>query len=92
VTLSFIDERQFQIVIQPVLPLHKCADHAPAEFAVESLYSVADSTAAEEAAADPDVVESTVEPLHSATNPAGFGAALTKTFSLCVQVWILSLR
>jgi hypothetical protein len=27
-----------------------------------------------------------VEPLHSAADPAGSGAALTETFCLCVQV------
>jgi hypothetical protein len=53
VGFSFIDERQFLIVIQPVLPLHECADHAPTEFAVEPLHSVVDSTIAEEVAADP---------------------------------------
>jgi hypothetical protein len=78
-TLSFIDERQFLTVIQPVLPLHECADHAPAEFATETLHSVADSTAV-------DPTESAVEPLHSATDPAGSGAALTETFCLCFQV------
>jgi hypothetical protein len=48
-------------VIQPILPLHECADPAPVESAVESLHSVGDSAAVEESA---------VEPLHSAPNPA----------------------
>jgi hypothetical protein len=69
-------------VIQPVLPLHECADHAPTEFAIEPIHSVADSTAAKEAATDP----AAVEPLHSATDPTSSGAALTETFCLCVLV------
>jgi hypothetical protein len=36
-TLSFIDERQFLTVIHSILPLHECADPAPAEFAIEHL-------------------------------------------------------
>jgi hypothetical protein len=44
-TLSFVDERQFLIVIQQVLPLHECADHAPAEFAADPLHSITDSAA-----------------------------------------------
>jgi hypothetical protein len=84
--LSFIDERQLLTVIQPILPLQDCANHAPAEFAAGPLHSVVDSTAAEEAAADPTVVESTVEPLHSVVDPAGSNTALTETFCLCVQV------
>jgi hypothetical protein len=39
VTLSFVDERQFLTVIQPVLPLHECADHAPTKFDTEPLHS-----------------------------------------------------
>jgi hypothetical protein len=31
-------------------------------------------------------VESAVEPLHSAADPAGSGAALTESFCLCVRV------
>jgi hypothetical protein len=77
VTLSFIDEGQFLTVIQPVLPLHECADPTPAESAVESFHSVADSTAANPA---------TIEPLHSAIDPTGSGAALTETSWLCVWV------
>jgi hypothetical protein len=57
-------------VIQHVLPLHECVDHALAEFATEHLHSVTDSAAAKEAAAD----------------PASSGTALTQTFCLCVQV------
>jgi hypothetical protein len=73
-------------MIQPVLPLHECTDHAPTEFAVEPLHSVADSDAAEEAAADPTTVEFAVEPLHSTADLAGSGAALTETFCLRVRV------
>jgi hypothetical protein len=81
VTLSFIDEGQFLTVIQPVLPLHECADPTPAESAVEPFHSVADSTAA-----NPATIESTIEPLHSAVDPTGSGAALTETSWLCVWV------
>jgi hypothetical protein len=86
VTLSFVDGRQFLTVIQSVLPLHECANHAPAEFTTESLHSVDDSTVAEEAAIDPAAVESVVEPLHSIVDPTSSGAALIETFCLCVQV------
>jgi hypothetical protein len=68
-------------VIQPVLPLH--------EYATEPLQDVAESIAdpsATEAAADPAAIESIAKPLHSVDDPAGFGAALTETFCLCVQV------
>jgi hypothetical protein len=78
VTLSFVDKRLFLTVIQPVLPLHECANHAPAE----PLHSADDSAAAEEAAAD----HAAIEPLHSATDSATSGAALIETFCLCVQV------
>jgi hypothetical protein len=61
VTLSFIDERQVLTVIQPMLPLHECADPALAEFTAEPLHSVGDSAAVEEFA---------IEPLHSAVDPA----------------------
>jgi hypothetical protein len=47
-------------VIQPMLPLHGCANPAPAESAAEPLHSIGDSAAVE---------ESIVEPLHSATDP-----------------------
>jgi hypothetical protein len=80
--MSFVDERQFLTVIQPVLPPHECANHAPAKFAPKPLHSVTDSAAAEEVAADP----AAIEPLHSTADPAGSGAALTETFYLCVQV------
>jgi hypothetical protein len=73
-------------MIQPVLPLHECVEHAPAEFAAEPLYSIVNSAATEEAAADPTAIESAAEPLHSAAGPAGSGVALTKTFCLCVWV------
>jgi hypothetical protein len=89
-TLSFVDERQFLTEIQPVLPLHECADPASAESTTEPLHSLADS-----APADPANVESlhsstdpvgSGESLHSATDPTGSGAALTRTFCLCIQV------
>jgi hypothetical protein len=76
-TLSFIDERQFLTVIQPVLPLCECADHAPAKFAAEPLHSVADS-----AATDP--TESAIDALQVAADPTGSGASLTETFCLCL--------
>jgi hypothetical protein len=84
VTLSFIDEKQFLTMIQPVLPLHECVDHAPAEFAAKPFHSIADSATTEEVAADPAAVESTIELLHFATRRASSGAALTETFCLCV--------
>jgi hypothetical protein len=59
-----------------VLPLHECAVE-PLQDAVEF---VADPTTAKATA------ESAAEPLHSAVDPAGSGAALTKTFCLCVSV------
>jgi hypothetical protein len=73
-------------MIQPVLPLYECANHAPTESAAEPLHSVADSVATEEATADPADVESAIEPLHSTTDPARSGAAWTETFCLCVRV------
>jgi hypothetical protein len=81
-TLFFIDERQFLIVIQPVLPFHECADPAPAESVIEPLHSIVDSAAT----VDPADVESVVEPLHSDADPIGSSAALTKKFCLCVRV------
>jgi hypothetical protein len=81
-TLPLIDERQCLTVIQSVLPLHECANHAPAEIATELLHSVADSIATKEATADPTIVE----PLHSTANPTGSSVALTETFCLCVRV------
>jgi hypothetical protein len=61
VTLSFVDERQVLIVIQPMLPLHECADPASTESAAEPLHSIGDFATIE---------ESVVEPLHSAADPA----------------------
>jgi hypothetical protein len=66
VTLSFVDKRQFLTVIQPVLPLHECADPAPTEFVAP----IESTTPAEFAAA----VEYAAEPLNSAA-----GAAPTET-------------
>jgi hypothetical protein len=47
-TLTFVDETKFLTVIQPVLPLHECANPAAAESATaesvaEPLNSVTDS-------------------------------------------------
>jgi hypothetical protein len=58
-------------VIQPMLPLHECAAK-PLQDPAESI--------AETAAA-----ESTVEPLHSAADPAGSSAALTEICCLSVR-------
>jgi hypothetical protein len=67
-------------VIQPVLPLHECAYHAPTEFAAKPLHSIADSTAVEEAGSNTTAIESAVEPLYSAADPVGSGAALIERF------------
>ena len=48
-TLSFVDERQVPTVIQPMLPLHECADPTAAESVDEPLQSVAYSDAADDA-------------------------------------------
>jgi hypothetical protein len=67
-------------MIQPVLPLHECV--------AETLQDVAESIAdpaTTKAAASPAAVESTTEPLHSATDLAGSGATLTEIFFLCVR-------
>jgi hypothetical protein len=63
-------------MIQLLLPLHECV--------AEPLQDVVESVA------DPAVTEATANPtatelFHSATDPAGFDAALTETFCLCVQ-------
>jgi hypothetical protein len=73
-------------VIQPILPLHECA--------VEPLQDVVESVAspkAAEATNDCAAAESAVEHLHYAADTAGFGAALTKAFCLCVRFLILSI-
>jgi hypothetical protein len=62
-------------VIHPVLPIYECATE-PLQDATKSVVG----HAAAEAATDP-----ATEPLHSAANPTGSGAALTETFCLCVQ-------
>jgi hypothetical protein len=60
-------------VIQPILPLHKCADPAPTEYAVAE--STTDPALVESAvAADPAPAESSAEPLYSAA-----GATLIET-------------
>jgi hypothetical protein len=64
-----------------VLPLHECA----AEPLQDATELVADPTA-DEATADPAVVESAAESLHSAADHAGSGATVTETFCLCVHV------
>jgi hypothetical protein len=65
-------------VIQPILPLHKCADPAPTEYAVAEsplAESTTDPALVESAvAADPAPAESSAEPLYSAA-----GATLTET-------------
>jgi hypothetical protein len=68
-------------MIQPVLPVHECANPSPAEPPAKPLYSVADSTAAKA-----DANPATVESLHFAADPAGSGVALTEIFCLCVGV------
>jgi hypothetical protein len=68
VILSFVDERQFLTVIQLILPLHECADPAPAE-------SAAAESPPTESAADPAPAESSAKPLHSIV-----GAASTETY------------
>jgi hypothetical protein len=79
-TLSFVDKRQFLTVIQPVLPIHECADLAPAASAAKSLHSVADSTTAEstvlplKSVADSAAAKSAVELLQSITDFAVVGA------------------
>jgi hypothetical protein len=57
-------------VIHLMLPLHECADPAPANSVAEPLHSVGDSATVEESAieplhsiADPATAESTAEPL-----------------------------
>jgi hypothetical protein len=81
-TLSFVDERQVPTVIQPMLPLHECADPAP----TETLHSVGDSAAVEESAveplhftADPTAAESVDEPLQSVAYSDAVDDASTKT-------------
>jgi hypothetical protein len=64
-------------VTQLVLPIHECA----AEPLQDAAKSVADPATAEAAA-----IESVAEPLHFAIDPTSSGAALTKTFYLCVRV------
>jgi hypothetical protein len=64
-------------VTELVLPLHECA----AEPLQDAAKSIADPTAAEAAA-----VESAAEPLHSAVDPTGSGAAQIETLCLCVRV------
>jgi hypothetical protein len=53
-------------VIQPMHPLHECADPALGESSTGPLPFVGDSTAVE---------ESTIEPLHSAADPAAAESA-----------------
>jgi hypothetical protein len=61
-------------MIQPVLPLHKCAAESVAE------------PAATESIADPVTAESAAEPLHFVADPAAAGTAPTEISCLCVQV------
>jgi hypothetical protein len=64
-TLSFVDERQVLTGIQLMLPLHECANLAPAESAIEPLHFVGDLATVEPLnfAADPAATESVAEPL-----------------------------
>jgi hypothetical protein len=67
-------------VTQLVLHIYEC-----------DVESIADPTATEavaatEAAPNPTVADSVVEPLYSVADPAATDAALTETFCLCVQV------
>jgi hypothetical protein len=55
-----------------VLPLRECAA-LPLQDAAEAI-------------ADPVVVESATEPLHSVADPAAAGAGLTVTSCLCVLI------
>jgi hypothetical protein len=59
-------------VAQLVLHLHEVAAEPP--------------HATAEAAADPAVAESTIEPLHATADPIAAGATPTKTSCLCVRV------
>jgi hypothetical protein len=71
VTLSFIDKRQVLTVIQPMLPLHECADLAPTKFAADPLHFVGDSSAVEEFTVEPlhsTAAKSAAEPLQSVAN------------------------
>jgi hypothetical protein len=61
-------------LIQPLLPLHKCAKSAAVESTIEPLHSVANTVA----------VESAAERLQSIANSATGGAAPTETF--CSQL------
>jgi hypothetical protein len=56
-------------VIQPTLPLHECADPAPAESATEPLHSVT----------DPATIESATEPLQSIADSDAAADAPTET-------------
>jgi hypothetical protein len=73
-------------MIQPMLPLHECADPTRAESAAEPLHFVGDSTAVEEFtveslhfAADPSAAESTAKPLQSVANSDVVADAPTET-------------
>jgi hypothetical protein len=85
-TLSFIDERHVLTVIQPMLPLHECADPTLAESAAETLHSIGNSTVVEESAikplysaADPVAAKSAAESIQSVTNSDVAADALTET-------------
>jgi hypothetical protein len=77
VALSFINERLFLTVTQLVLPLHESTAE-PLQTVIEFVAN----PAAVEAAAN----HAAVEPLYSTADPTSVGAALTKTFFLCVCV------
>jgi hypothetical protein len=73
-------------VIQPMLPLHECADPTHAKSAAEPLHFVGDFAAVEEFtveslhfAADPGAAESTAKPLQSVANSDVVADAPTET-------------
>jgi hypothetical protein len=68
-TFSFVDDRQVLTVIQPTLPLHECADPAPAESATEPLHS----------ATGPAAAKFATEPLQSIANSDAAADAPTET-------------
>jgi hypothetical protein len=83
-TLSFVDERQVLTVIQSMFPLYECADHAPAESAIEPLHSIGDSAAVEplHSITDPTAAKSTTEPLQSVDDlDAGDDASTHTSYS-----------
>jgi hypothetical protein len=73
-------------VIQQMLPLHECANPAPAVSATEPLHSVGDSHVVEESAvellhfaADPTAADSAAKPLQSVADSDAAADAPTET-------------